>query len=52
MVAQAVCRSDYSPVETFSLFQQFIVPVDDTDGKGNALVLYFCTVYICAYVCA
>ena len=39
VMAQAVPRSDYSPVESSSRFLEFTVPVDDADGEAIACVV-------------
>ena len=39
VTAQAVRRSDRSPVESSSRFLEFTVPVDDADGEAIACVL-------------
>ena len=48
--AQAVLRSDRSPVEAFNISKSFDTQVDGTDGKLTTLVFVVIEVRVCTYI--
>ena len=48
--AQAVLRSDRSPVEAFNISRPFDTLVDGTDGKLTTLVFVVIEVRVCTYI--